>query len=156
MKFSGTDKKIIKEMSGDLPLSKSPYQIIAKKIGVAEEELLTKIDGYKNEGIVRRVCAILYHIEAGYLSNAMVVWKVEPQDVERIGKEMSEFPEVTHCYERATNSIWQYNLFTMIHGRKKENCENLAKRMAEKTRIKEFKLLYTKKELKKKSPRYKL
>ncbi|MBU1262097.1 Lrp/AsnC family transcriptional regulator [bacterium] len=154
MKFSETDRKIIKEMSGDIALSKSPYQTIAKKIGIMEEELLAKIDGLKKTGIIRRVCAILYHVPAGYPFNALVVWKVGPEDVERCGKEMSEFQGVTHCYERQVNSTWGYNFFTMIHGRKKEDCEDLARKMAEKTGIKEFRLLYTKRELKKRSPRY--
>ncbi|MFH0775175.1 MAG: Lrp/AsnC family transcriptional regulator [bacterium] len=154
MKFSEIDRKIIKEMSQDLPLSKSPYQTIAEKIGINEEELLVRIDGLKKAGIIRRMAAYLYHIPAGYHFNAMVVCKVSPEDVERCGKEMSEFGGVTHCYERQVNSNWMYNLFAMIHGRKKEDCENLAREMAEKTGIKEFRLLYTKKELKKMSPKY--
>ncbi|MDI6751427.1 MAG: Lrp/AsnC family transcriptional regulator [bacterium] len=154
MKFNKIDREIIKEISGDLPLLKSPYQAVAAKIGIGEEELLTRIDEYKREGMIRRMAAYLYHIPAGFSFNAMVVWRVEPQDVERIGKEISEFSGVTHCYERKTNSIWRYNLFTMIHGRKNGECEDLVRKMAEKTGIKEFRLLNTKKELKKRSPRY--
>ncbi len=154
MKFDKIDKEIIKEISGDLPLLKSPYQTVAEKISISEEELLARINDYKREGIIRRVAAYLYHIPAGFSFNALVVWRVEPQDVERIGKEMSNFPEVTHCYERQVNSTWQYNLFTMIHGRKKKDCEDLVRKMAEKTGIKEFRLLNTKKELKKRSPKY--
>ena len=50
MKFDKIDKEIIKEISGDLPLLKSPYQTVAEKISISEEELLARIDGYKREG----------------------------------------------------------------------------------------------------------
>jgi DNA-binding Lrp family transcriptional regulator len=154
MKIDKIDKEIIKEMSGDMALSKSPYQTIAKRLGIGEKEMLVRINELKRTGTIRRVCAILYHVPAGYSFNAMVVWKVNPDDVERVGKEMSRFAEVTHCYERVVNSSWGYNLFTMIHGRAKETCEDLARKMAEKTGIKEFRFLYTTRELKKISPKY--
>ena len=50
MKFNKIDREIIKEISGDLPLIKSPYQTVAMKIGISEEELLARIDDYKREG----------------------------------------------------------------------------------------------------------
>jgi hypothetical protein len=52
----------------------------------------------------------------------MVVWDIEDADVERIGGLLAGESCVTLCYQRPRRlPTWRYNLFCMIHGRKRSS-----------------------------------
>lgn len=148
------DKAILKELQESIPLVNKPYQSISQKIGIDEKELFEKIKWYKKTGIIRKVRAVFDHYKVGMEENVMVVFKVEPADMLKLAKIMSQYPQVTHCYERATSSDWQYNLFVMIHGKSKQECEEIISSILQKTNLTTYKKLYTKRELKKANPRY--
>lgn len=148
------DKKIIKLIQEDLPMVLRPFSVLAKKAGLSEKELIKRIRDMKRRGIVRRFGATLKHQEAGFSSNAMVAWCVPHERVEEVGKMFASFREVTHCYLREPHQGWRYNMYTMIHGETNEECEEIAKRMSEKTGITDYQLLFSKKEFKKTTMRY--
>jgi len=148
------DRTILKELQEDIPVIPKPYQFISQKIGIDEKELLEKIKWYKELGIIRKVRAVLDHYKVGMRENVMVVFKVEPANILKLVKIISSYPQVTHCYERATSSNWGYNLFVMIHGRTRQECENAISSILQNTDLTTYKKLYTKRELKKSTPRY--
>ena len=148
------DKIIIGLIQGDLPLQKKPFAKMAESIGMTEIESLERIRALKASGVIRRFGATLRHQEAGFSSNAMVAWIVPDDKIEEVGKAMSEFREVTHCYQRRPQKDWKYNLFTMVHGDDKDACYQVAKRMSEATGMDEYILLFSEKEFKKTSMSY--
>ena len=77
---------------------------------------MARVKALKEKGVIRRFGATLYHQEAGFGANAMVAWVVPEERIEEVGRIMSEFREVTHCYQRAPQGDWKYNLYTMVHG----------------------------------------
>jgi siroheme decarboxylase len=153
-KLTVLEKKLIIELQGDLPESAHPYRDIARKLGVTERWVLTKIKIWFRDGYIRRIGAILYHRQAGFKANVMTVWKVPKPKVNQVGKIMASFPEVSHCYERVTYPTWQYNLYAMIHGKTKKDCERVVKQIARETGISEYQLLYSTREFKKQSMQY--
>lgn len=154
MNISELDKKIIRKLQDDLPLSSEPFKEIADSLEISEEELLTKIQTYLDQGIIRRFGAALRHREAGYTANAMVVWEVDEEKTLEVGNKMAQFPEVTHCYQRPTYPDWPYNMFTMVHGKTKEECYEIAAKISDKIEVKNYKLLFSTDELKKTSMKY--
>ncbi|MBP1715721.1 MAG: transcriptional regulator [Deltaproteobacteria bacterium] len=104
--------------------------------------------------MIRRFGAILRHQIAGYRGNAMAVWSVPEEEIDRISRTMTSFPAVSHCYLRPEHPRWPYNLYTMIHGKSPEDCRKTAKRMARETGIKNYRLLFSKREHKKSSMNY--
>ncbi len=149
------DKKIMRELQDCIPMEPRPYKIIADKLSISEEEVIEKIRMYKEKGFIRRYGATLRHQKAGFTHNGMGVWIVpNADDRDRIGEIMSSFREVSHCYERPSFDGWPYNLFTMIHGESEDECEEIAKRISEKTGIKDYMVLYSTREFKKSSMRY--
>jgi len=148
------ERRIIHHLQGDLPLTARPYAVLASKVGISEEEVLERIKLLKEQGTLRRFGATLRHQLAGYKANAMVGWYVPEDNMEEIGPLMATFREVSHCYERRIQGKWKYNLFTMIHGKTKKDCEDIARRIAENTGIKDYVLLLSLKEFKKTSPEY--
>jgi len=148
------EKRIIHYLQGDLPLTARPFAVLAERIGINEEELLDRIKSLKEQGMLRRLGATLYHQRAGFKANAMVAWHVADDKIDETGFLMATFKEVSHCYQRKIEEKWRYNLFTMVHGKNKKDCQDIVRRIAEKTGIKEYILLLTLKEYKKTSPGY--
>ena len=81
--------------------------------------------------ILRRVAAILYHRRAGFSANGMGVWKVPEDEIMEIGARMAAFRGISHCYQRPTYADWPYSVFTMAHGRSKEECDAILDSIAE-------------------------
>lgn len=148
------DKKIICMMQDEFPLVANPYEEIAKKIGISEDELLKRLASYKATGKIRKMGAVLRHREVGYRSNALCLWIVPQDRLEEIGRFMATHPEISHCYDRVVVSGWQYNLYTMIHAHSREECKEIAARLSEKTGLTEYTMLFSVKEWKKTSMRY--
>jgi DNA-binding Lrp family transcriptional regulator len=143
------ERRIVQGLQEDLPIVGRPFRVVAERIGVTEGELLAAIRRFKKDGTIRRFGATLRHHRTGFSANAMVVWRAEADDLERVAKVLASFREVTHCYQRPALSGWPYRLFTMIHGRSREECEALARRMAEEAGVTDYRLLFTEEELKK-------
>jgi len=148
------DKKIIRRLQEEIPITSTPYKDMAIELDMDEDELINKIEKYNKNGILKRVSAILYHRKAGFKANAMVVWKVDKNDVDSIAKYMISVAEISHCYEREICSSWNYNLYTMIHGKNKEICTEIIQSISNATGIVDYKILYSTKELKKTSMKY--
>lgn len=148
------DKEIIRILQEDIPITANPYKEIADKLNISQDELIHKIKTYNETGILKRIGAILYHRKAGFNANAMVVWKINNEDLDNIGKYMASFSEVSHCYERKPCGSWDYNLYTMIHERDRESCNKIIEKIANAIGVESYRILYSSKELKKTSMKY--
>lgn len=148
------DKKIIRRLQEDISVTAAPYKEMASELKINEDELMQKIKTYNKTGILKRIGAILYHRKAGFNANAMVVWKIEAKKLDSIGKYMASLSEVSHCYERRPCKSWDYNLYTMIHGKDRETCNKIIEKIAGAIGAKNYRVLYSTKELKKTSMKY--
>jgi DNA-binding Lrp family transcriptional regulator len=148
------DKKIICRLQDNISITSNPYEEIASELNINENELLSRLKTYRKTGILKRIGAILYHRKAGFAANAMVVWKIDDKNLDEIGKYMASIREVSHCYERKLCASWNYNLYTMVHEKDRESCNKIIENIAEAVGVKEYKILYSTRELKKTSVRY--
>jgi len=140
-------------LQGDIPLQSRPFERIAQQIGLTEAEVLSVAGELKRQGIIRKFGAILRHQLAGYRHNVMVLWAVASDRCEEAGNRLATFSEVTHCYERTPPFAGKYNLFTMVHFRRRTD-EALLARMAEASGIDDFRVLTSLEEFKKSSMGY--
>lgn len=148
------DKKLIRQIQGDLPISLTPFAPLARQVGLEEKEFLKRVHSFMRRGIIRRFGAILRHQKAGYQGNAMVVWKVREDQIRRVSQIMASFSAVSHCYLRPSLPEWPFNLYTMVHGRTEKDCRLAAQKIAKETGLKDYRLLFSKREHKKSSMRY--
>ena len=151
---TSAEKGICAAVQDDIPLEPKPFEILAKKAGISEDEFIKKVNEFLDKGYIRRFGAAIRHRKAGITANGIGEWIVPDEDSARVGKIMASFKEVSHCYERPSFEGWPYNLFTMIHGRTKEDCYEVAKKISEATGIKNYKLLFSSQEFKKESMVY--
>jgi DNA-binding Lrp family transcriptional regulator len=121
--YDERDKAVIRATQGDLPVVSEPYAPAARELGMTVDALVEHMHGMVDRGLLRRVAAILYHRRAGFSANGMGVWKVPEDRVLEVGPRMAAFRGISHCYQRPTYEDWPYQLFTMAHGRSKEECD---------------------------------
>ena len=149
-----TDKQVIALIQGDLPLTPTPFAVMAQKVGISEEAFLGRVERLRRRGILRRFGATLRHQEAGFSSNAMVAWVVPDDRINEVGETLAQFREVTHCYQRRPQKDWCYNVYTMIHGNSRDECRRIAEGMSRAAGVHEYTLLFSEKEFKKTSMEY--
>jgi siroheme decarboxylase len=154
LELDDIDKKILVELQGDLNDSSEPYAVIAESLDISEAEVLKRTRRLKEEGVIRRLGAMIRHIEAGIGFNGMVIWRVDPDLVSEVGHKLALFREVTHCYERPPFGEKGGTLFTMVHADSRERCLNIVERMSLSTGIKDYEILFSERELKKVSMTY--
>jgi DNA-binding Lrp family transcriptional regulator len=143
------DREVIRATQGDMPVISEPYAPAAAKLGIEVDALLEHLAAMKGRGILRRVAAILYHRRAGFSANGMGVWKVPDDRIAEFGPRMASFRGISHCYERPTYEDWPYSIFTMAHGRSKEECDAILDAIADEFGITERATLYSSTEFKK-------
>ncbi len=121
--YDERDVAVVQATQGDLPVVSEPYAAAAAQLGWTEAELLAHMEGMKERGLLRRVAAILFHRRAGFSANGMGVWKVPEDRIAELGPRMAAYRGISHCYQRPTYPDWPYSVFTMAHGRSKEECD---------------------------------
>lgn len=152
--LDAVDKTIVRAMQGDFPLVAEPYKEIAAKIGIDEAELLQRLRSLKKHGQIRKMGAVLQHRAAGFKANALCAWEAPPERMEEIAQRMAKNPAVSHCYDRNVAPGWPYNIYTMIHGHSRAECEAIAASLAADCGISHRVMLYSVHEWKKTSMRY--
>ena len=154
MKLTDQDKRLIYLFQGDLPVEPHPFAWLGEQLGWSEEQVIDRLNQFREDGIIRRFGATLYHQNSGFPANVMVAWQFDPDSVEEAGQTLSRERLVSHCYQRTITPEWPYNLYTMVHGQDDEDCRRTVARMAGKVEAQNHALLFSVKELKKTSMRY--
>jgi siroheme decarboxylase len=121
--YDEADVATIRAMQGPMDAVERPYDAAAEELGISTGELLERLRGMVDRKLLRRVAAILYHRRAGFSANGMGVWKVPEEEIFETGRRMASFRGISHCYQRPTYEDWPYSVFTMAHGRSKQECD---------------------------------
>jgi DNA-binding Lrp family transcriptional regulator len=146
---SELDVAVIRALQGDMPVVPEPYAPAAAEIGMSQDQLLHHLESMRARKALRRVAAILFHRRAGFSANGMGVWNVPEERIMEIAPLMASFRGISHCYQRPTYADWPYSVFTMAHGRSKEECDAILDSIAEESGIEDRRTLYSSTEFKK-------
>jgi DNA-binding Lrp family transcriptional regulator len=149
IELSDEDIATIRATQGPMPVGSEPYIPAAERLGVTQDQVLRRLESLRERNGLRRVAAILYHRRAGFSANGMGVWKVPEEEILETGKRMAAFRGISHCYQRPTYPDWPYSVFTMAHGRSKQECDAILDSIADATGIAERATLYSSTEFKK-------
>jgi DNA-binding Lrp family transcriptional regulator len=129
--YDDVDVAVISALQGPMAVVDRPYDAAAAAAGMTVEEFLAHLDGMVERKLLRRVAAILFHRRAGFSANGMGVWRVPEDRVLEVGRQMAAVRGVSHCYQRPTYADWPYSVFTMAHGRSKEECDAILDSIAD-------------------------
>jgi DNA-binding Lrp family transcriptional regulator len=129
--YDDTDIAVIRALQGPMAAVERPYDEAASEVGMDVAAFLAHLEGMKERKILRRVAAILFHRRAGFSANGMGVWRVPEEKILDVGREMAAVRGISHCYQRPTYEDWPYSVFTMAHGRSKEECDAILDSIAD-------------------------
>lgn len=154
--LSPDEINVVRGMQKDLALELKlePFKQVSESSGMEEKSFLSIAKGLMERKILRRYAAQLPHRHLGFTFNAMICWKAPDERKFEIGKSLASSPWVTHCYERPVYNDWPYNLYSMVHGKTREECQDKARSLSNQVHLKEYVLLFSPKEYKKVRVRY--
>ncbi|MBR0406394.1 MAG: radical SAM protein [Eggerthellaceae bacterium] len=145
---------ISRDARGEHPFQDAA-RFVASEIGeaVSEERVISRLEQWKSEGLLRRFGAFVRHQKLGYAFNGMTVWNVPDERACEIGHAFAHLPYVSHCYCRPYSEKWPYNLYTMVHAKSQEELDGYVEQMKEMCGL-EARVLVSTKEYKKTLPVY--
>ncbi|TKX79977.1 Lrp/AsnC family transcriptional regulator [Halorubrum sp. SD626R] len=117
--LSALEADLLLAIQDGFPLSATPYADVASEIGAPLDDVLAAVERLLADGCIKRIGCVVNHVVTGFTNNCMVVWDVPDDELDERGEAVGSLPYVTLCYHRPrrTDQGWEYNLFTMIHGR---------------------------------------
>jgi siroheme decarboxylase len=154
IELSELDYAVIRATQGPMEVVPEPFDAAATQLGITQDALFEHLESMRERRALRRVAAILFHRRAGFSANGMGVWRVPEERILELGPRMASFRGISHCYQRPTYADWPYSVFTMAHGRSKEECDAILDSIAEDTGIEDRRTLYSSTEFKKVRLRY--
>jgi DNA-binding Lrp family transcriptional regulator len=152
--ITDADKRIIRVLQQDLPITARPFDAWAEQAHVTTDQLLAAAQTYLAQKRMRRFAAVLHHRQAGFAANGMGVWVVPPEKQDAFGSAAASFAAVSHCYLRPTYEDWPYSIFTMVHAPTQDECNAVLAAISTTTGITDYSALYSSKEFKKTRLRY--
>lgn len=149
MELTPQHYELIKLLQIDMVFQSEPFKYIIEALNITYEALFASMKDLMDAGYMRRFASILNHRKAGFNANAMVVWDIKEDNALEIGETAANFSAVSHCYLRPKYKNWPYNLFSMIHGKTKEDTQNVIDAIKKEITYKDCMPLYSSREFKK-------
>jgi DNA-binding Lrp family transcriptional regulator len=143
------DLELLRALQAGIPIEPEPFKKVGEQLKLSQAEVIGRIANMIQSGKIKRLAASISHRSIGYRANAMVVWNVPNARVDEVGEKMASYKEVSHCYLRSRNKHWKYNIYIVIHGRSKKACLEIVDKIAKETKIEDYEVLFSERELKK-------
>ena len=100
------DREILNEIQWSFPLVSEPYNVLAEKFNITNDDLKSRILSLKSSGILRQLSAIFDTRRLGYKSS-LVAMAISPEHLDYVANQINRHPGVSHNYERNH----EYNLW---------------------------------------------
>lgn len=152
--LTDTERRVLAVLQEGLPAGEAPYEQMAGRIGIETGRLLEILENWKQSGKLKRIAAVVNQYKTGFGSAALVAWQAESGSVEKVGQILAGFEQASHVYQRETARKWPYNIYTMVHAAGEEDLEQTIKQMSQQCNVSSYRVMSTKKELKKVAARY--
>ena len=103
------DSAIVNCLQGGFPLVERPFAVVAAELGLAEEDLITRVRKLLEEGVLTRF-GPMYQVERMGGAFSLAAMRVPPADFDRVAATVNALPEVAHNYEREH----EYNMWFVL------------------------------------------
>ena len=121
MKLDHTDRAILDILQNSMPLTLQPFQDIANRLAISENEVIERIAAMKEAGLIRRIGGIMNSQRMGYYSTLCAL-SVPAARIDQTAAAINQIAGVTHNYLRDH----QYNIwFTITSSSKSESYKQL-------------------------------
>lgn len=104
--FDQIDARLLDLIQRDFPLVARPFDHMATRLGVSQDDVLERVSRLKSERVIRQISAIFDSSALGY-SSALVTFRVRPELLEQVAANVALHTGVSHCYSRdAELNLW--------------------------------------------------
>src|SRR3989304_1978982 len=118
--LDSVDKKLLNLLQWDFPLDVRPFHILAERVGVSEQNVITRIHGYKS---------------------SLVAMQIDENAIDKVAMKISEHRGVSHNYKRDH----QFNLWFTLAVPPNASLEDEVARLPKIDGVRKYRLLPTKK-----------
>lgn len=131
--MDNTDKKILNEIQSHFPISSRPFHELGKRLNLPESDVLERIRGLKEDGIIRRIGGN-FHSNRLNFTSTLCAARVPEEKIEHFVKTVNHYPGVTHNYLR--NHV--YNIWFTFIAQDMAYIDDALEEISEKTGIREI------------------
>ncbi|WP_426992485.1 Lrp/AsnC family transcriptional regulator [Methylomonas sp. CM2] len=97
--MDATDKAIVNRLQQGFPICAAPYRRVADELGIAEADLLSRLQALLADGVLSRF-GPMYHAEQMGGALSLAALKVPEARFDEVADIVNAFPEVAHNYAR--------------------------------------------------------
>ncbi len=132
--LDSANRRIINMLQGGFPVSESPYQETATRIGISEDELLWRLEVMKTDQVYSRF-GPLYNAEALGGAVTLAAMKVPDDDFERVTELVNAHDEVSHNYRRSPTPL---NMWFVVSTEDKNGINSVLSTIEQETGLKVY------------------
>ncbi len=104
--LDSADIELLRALQSGIPLTTQPYKEIGERVGLSESEVIERIQDMLDQGILRKVGAIIAPRKLGYVSTLAAI-NAPGAEVEKVAELINGYKGVTHNYLRESEpNIW--------------------------------------------------
>ena len=93
------DRALLTEVQKQFPVDHRPFELLGKKLGLSEQDCLTRVARLKEVNVIRQLSAIFDTRTLGYQST-LAAMKVDAARVDEAAEVVNQHPGVSHNYKR--------------------------------------------------------
>jgi DNA-binding Lrp family transcriptional regulator len=129
-KMDDTDRAILNRIQSDLPIVSRPYLVVARELGLEEDDVIRRIRRLKKRGIIRRIGGNFVPNKLGFVSTLCAA-RVPEEKIAQFSETVNRYPGVTHNYRRDH----EYNVWFTFIAESMEQIEGYLKEIASETGV---------------------
>jgi DNA-binding Lrp family transcriptional regulator len=110
------DKDLLNRIQREFPLTREPFEVMGRDLGLAGDEVIRRIDTLKRGRVIRQISAIFDTRVLGYQSS-LVAASIPSAELNAAAKAINSHPGVSHNYERNNPFNLWYTVAVPPHSR---------------------------------------
>jgi len=134
--MDAADRRLLNLMQKDVPLVTRPFADLGERLGMGEDEVLSRARRLKEGEIIRQISAIFDSRRLGY-SSTLVAMDIPEEAIEESAGRISEHPGVSHNYKRDN----PFNLWFTLTLPPDSDLEAEVQRLAEEAKARRARIL---------------
>jgi DNA-binding Lrp family transcriptional regulator len=113
LELDKVDRIILNRIQADFPITSRPFFEVGRELGIAEDEVITRVRRLLEAGAVNRLGPVLNPTAMGG-ERTLAAMHVPPERLEQVAALVNGFDVVSHNYEREHH----YNLWFVLSSEK--------------------------------------
>lgn len=147
------EKEVLKYfVDHEVELSGRPFLEAARNLNMTESQLVGLLKRLQKKGIIKYLRGLINHVQAGYRQNALIAWRSDSRVRKSEEKLLRDVfladARISHCYKRKPHKAFNFDLYTMMHGKTRKEIITFAQETARRFNFSQ-EILFTEQELKK-------